>query len=63
MTRKASKPKPPAFSKGDRVLVRPTAEHPVAVRGKVESFDDPVVTVRRSDGYVVRYREHQLVRA
>lgn len=59
--RKASAPIPPAFASGDRVLVRPTAEHPVAARGRVTKVDGDVISVIVG-GYTIRFRDHQLIR-
>lgn len=50
----------PAFAKGDRVLIKPTAEHPVSRRGIVDRVVEDAIFVNVA-GYVVRYREHQLL--
>lgn len=62
VSRKASAPLPPAFAKGDRVTIRPTQENRIARKGRVEKVDGDTIHVRTHDGYVVRFRDYQLLK-
>lgn len=51
----------PTLAVGDQVRVKPTARQPVIERGVITKIEGIDISVRIK-GYVVRFREHQLVK-